>query len=152
MRGVIFRPRPRIVRGKERKMKIYIVTDGSYSDYSIRGVYSTKEKAELAHKLFAAENDVEEYKVDNFEGVPDGMFYYEVKMDKEGNTEEAEIKNYQYADADEWQPYGDDNVCSFSMWAKDKEHAIKIANERRIRLIESGSWTTSWEDWKKQRA
>ena len=30
----------------ERKEPVYIVTDGSYSDYCIRGVFSTEENAE----------------------------------------------------------------------------------------------------------
>lgn len=39
-------------------MKIYVVTDGQYSDYHICGMYSTPEKAELAKKLYAADNEI----------------------------------------------------------------------------------------------
>jgi hypothetical protein len=40
----------------------------------------------------------------------------------------------------------------FYMWAKDELHAVKIANERRIRLIESNSWDVDWDKWKELRS
>ena len=40
--------------------KVYMVTDGWYSDYSVLGIYSTKAKAERAKELYAAGNDVDE--------------------------------------------------------------------------------------------
>jgi hypothetical protein len=66
----------------------------------------------------------------------------------------------------EYSDYGIIGVCStkekaeelkkltedFYMWAKDELHAVKIANERRIRLIESNSWDVDWDKWKELRS
>jgi len=43
-------------------MKIYIVSDGDYSDYHIIGIYSTREKAEYAKSLYLAKNKIREIK------------------------------------------------------------------------------------------
>lgn len=131
-------------------MNIFLVTDGDYSDYHVEGVYSTRKNAELAQKLFASDN-IEEYEVDDFGNAPAGMFWYEVEMDKEGNARDAKIHNAKCTIEDEWRPYGDNKVVTFYMWAKDEKHAVKIANERRIRLIESNAWTTDWNAWREDR-
>ena len=53
-------------------MKVYVVTQGTYSDYGLVGIFSTKEKAmEFLEKqgrwdydLNSSENDIEEYELD----------------------------------------------------------------------------------------
>ena len=74
-------------------------------------------------------------------------------MDKEGNSKKPCIVNYKEASYKYW-TLSSDKTCKYSTlytWAKNEEHAIKIANERRIRLLESNSWTTDYEDWKKNK-
>lgn len=44
-------------------MKIYIVTDGSYSDYSIQKVFSNRDAAEEYKKWHNCSNDIEEYEI-----------------------------------------------------------------------------------------
>lgn len=130
---------------------IYAVTDGDYSDYRILGLYSTIEKAERAKKLFAAHNDIDEWSVDKEpDGVPAGMFRYSVRMYKDGRVESANIESAEYMPSREWAPYGDDQTVHFDMWATDEKHAIKIANERRLRLIAESTWTTDWDEWRKR--
>ena len=128
-----------------------MVTDGSYSEYSVCGIYSTIENAEIAKKIRAADNAIVEIEMDDFFGAPTGMFWYEVDMDKNGNTKNVQICDAMWKCDDEWKPCGDDENVVFNMWAKDESHAVKIANERRIRLVESNLWNTSWEEWKKTR-
>ena len=50
--------------------KVFLVSDGWYSDRCVRGIYSTAEKAELAKKVFSANNDVEEWTLDEIPGAP----------------------------------------------------------------------------------
>ena len=47
-------------------MKVFIVTSGSYSDYQIEAVFSTKEKAEeyIQNACIDDVNDIEEYEMD----------------------------------------------------------------------------------------
>lgn len=68
-------------------MKIYAVTNGSYSEYRVEGIYSTREKAEEAHKLYTSDNEIEEYELDAMPDHPPGMLRYFVKMDAAGNSE-----------------------------------------------------------------
>lgn len=52
-------------------MKVYVVTDGSYSDYHIVSIFSTKEKADIHAALLNSSNyqeaNVEEWDVDDIE-------------------------------------------------------------------------------------
>ena len=132
-------------------MTIYIVTDGDYSDYSIRGVFSTKEKAEHAKAFYNSRNDLEEYEVDSLPEHPEGMFWFGVQMTKEGEAIEVSRGTVMWENKERWAPYGDDRSVYFEMWARDEKRAIKTANERRIRLIESNQWTTNWNAWKEGR-
>jgi len=148
--------------------KVFLVTTGSYSDYYIVGACSTMEKAVELKKLTAADNDINEMILDKFPDHPIGHYWYQVTMDGRGTTtriliEDCISKNNK-TNYEEWWPYGGGCRCPicrhhldalsldesmiFNMWAKDENHAIKIANERRIRLIETNSWGFDWEDWK----
>lgn len=71
--------------------KAYLVTDGSYSDYRVLGVYSTAEKAAHAKKLYAADNEFVEIEIDALPDSPPGLFYYLVAMDVEGNASEVSM-------------------------------------------------------------
>ena len=61
-----------------RLMTVYVVTSGSYSDYGIEGIFSTREKAQAYIDLFRGEdgkdrhcdsfNDIEEKLLDELEG------------------------------------------------------------------------------------
>jgi hypothetical protein len=58
---------------------IYILTEGSYSDYHIIGVYSTKELAKEAQSLFK-DSQIEEYGLDNIPEHPPGMSAWYVSI------------------------------------------------------------------------
>ncbi len=131
-------------------MKVYLVTTGCYSDYKVAGVYSTMKKAELARKLAGHDaNPIDEFELDAIPEHPPGMLLFGVKMDKDGNviswkTCDSESSKSLY----EWRPWNCD-LIRFSMWARDSDRAIKIANEKRLMLIASGQWTTDWDEWRK---
>jgi hypothetical protein len=124
-------------------MKLYMVTDGNYSDYHVCGVYSTPEKAERARQLYAADG-IEEMDLDAMPDAPDGMARWIVMMNRDGHSSsvrhvdaspewlfEDQFYRSESTEASEW---------GFTMWARDEEHAVKIANERRIQLLANNQW------------
>ena len=137
---------------------IYIVTDGDYSDYHVVGVYSTEETAERARAIYNA-SGVEEYELDDLPDAPPGMVRWRVRMDRDGNTDFVDRISGGCAndDALDWSPgwlSGREPIpcVKYEMWAVDEAHAVKIANERRTRLIADGQWTTDWAEWRKLEA
>ena len=133
---------------------VYAVTDGSYSDYHVIGVYSTQKRAEYAHRLYRADNEIEVWVVDELPEHPRGMFLFNVLMDRSGEvfrtwqrsppratTGIESASNYGRIDLRE--------QVSFDVWAKDEKHAIKIVNEYRGRMLADVMWdlvveTRSW--------
>ena len=129
-------------------MDVYVVTKGDYSDYHIVGVYSSKELADLAHKNLNAD-DIETWKLDEHMGEKGGLLLYNVIMDRHGNTKGLSRQSNLEEPQHDWYPYygADQYQMVFPVWAKDASHAVKIANERRIQLIASGTWGISWKEW-----
>ena len=69
-------------------------------------------------------------------------------MDEQGNTRNIRRSSAEFTRNEaEWEPCGDGKTVAFRMWARDEEHAIKIANERRAMLIATNQWTTDWDKW-----
>lgn len=138
--------------------KIYMVTCGIYSDYREFGFYSTKEKAEEVIKILKENNntdvndDVVEVIVDSLE--PSFLrthdFYY-ISMERNGDiifvskgTKESYYENNQFYITEcsiaNYKRSSTGNCLSMSVYAHDKQHAVKIVNEKRIQLIANGEW------------
>ena len=116
-------------------MKVYVITKGCYSDYHIVGVSLDKKKAKKIAEAVSEEPRglhkacVEEYDTDAFVAgfryhvsYVDGIWYVDIDdFDEHQN-------NYAY------------NNRSFIVYAKDKEHAVKIAQDMRAEYMakESG--------------
>ena len=152
-------------------MKVYIVTDGDYSDYHIVGVYTDKEKAEKYTSTYSGR--VEEHDTDpDIPYPPKGYKVWFVGMLKNGTAiyhytmnlpdcvgrcndapllrwdtpvmgkaiplyppellerREKPKDSYDYKDA----------VMYVYVFARNKKHAVKIANEKRAQLIANGQW------------
>ena len=117
--------------------KVFVVTSGEYSDYSIDAIFSEKEKAEIF--IEATNNDrrwnfpiIEEWDLDKI-NVNKGEKLYFVRMKKDGTVLECYLDSSTYSLVEA----GFDtlhNMFSYQ-FAKDEQHAIKIANERRAKLI-----------------
>ena len=141
--------------------EIYLVTQGSYSDYGVRGVFVDKElateyAAQITNKYDAAR--VETRPIMTELTTPIGYRGYEVTMDIDGNTDELEptevgkwdedssYAEYEYTsnDTDDWRSGGKHITTGryhfFVNTDKGPEGAIKIANERRIRMIAENKW------------
>jgi hypothetical protein len=123
-------------------MKVYIVSTGWYSDYDVRGIFSTKEKARYAKKFWCSENNIEPFELDELPEHPKDYFFFKVLMNRNGDSDsgvqrcEPSNSRMDFRVTAEWLT----DHWSFFVWARDEEHAIKIANERRAALIATGKW------------
>lgn len=139
---------------------IYLVSKGDYSEYHVLAVFDDKAKAERYAEL--ERGYVEEYQLNpEFREPPNGWFAWSVQMDRDGNGVYGVTRVYQMSASSSiddvnfeygWQPTrGVRPAVSFYVWGKDEEHAIKVANEKRVALVATGLWTTDWEEYKKLR-
>lgn len=132
---------------------IYVVTDGDYSDYHIKCVCSTKESAEKAIEQYCC-GSIEEFELDSFPRLPQGLWAYQIKMDIAGNVESVEQisveQEYTLRDDRQGEPYGDkeNKWYCYSALAEDAAHAVKIANERRTQLKAEGKIPITWDEWR----
>lgn len=123
--------------------KIYVVTAGEYSDYRIQAVFSEKEIAEKYVKLFKKDSDfrVEEHDLNpDKEGISNGYNPFYVIMTREGECVSVNKDLSCYFDHGSINVGWDGNL-EVSLFAKDKKHAIKIANEKRLQVIAGNHWT-----------
>lgn len=146
---------------------IFAVEKGSYSDYRVIGVFSTREAAE---KLAAWTNagasrmdvaEVAEWVLDPpCERMNAGLTLWAIDMHRDGRVESGfELSRGIDDDYREEQRLKDDwapSLASAGQWvpmvktgkrrlyaavlATDKDHAIKIVNERRGQMIAMGEW------------
>jgi len=122
---------------------IYLVSDGSYSSYGIRGAFSTKEKAEEFIELSPGMDDprIEEWELNPFEPqIRKGLVVFSVQMGKEGNV--ASIYRAPLTWESEYrQQFSASKDCLIeSVWARNEKHAIKIVNDTRIRILALNQW------------
>ena len=137
--------------------EVYLVTKGSYSDYSVYGVFADKDLAtEYAEQLTDRWNDARVETRPLRTSVADlkapiGFRAFEITMDRDGNSEhhrEEICAHHMDRDGYEetgWERKNDKYLKTgryhfFVLTDKGVDGAIKIANERRIRMIEGGTW------------
>ena len=136
--------------------KVYVLTEGSYSDYGIEGVFATKEGAEAYIRRFPGlhrDYDIEEYELDylancdeaaNAEKILNGRSRYCVTMRMDGtvlsvdditSTDTDEVNSFDlYRDTDRETGEISQYIRGY-FYANDKEHAVKILNEKRALVI-----------------
>ncbi len=132
-------------------MKVYLVTSGYYSDYKVDAVCSTEERAKAAREFFNSTNCIEEFVIDKLPEHPEGMLLWRVLIRPDGVVQFVEREGGADLAGYEWVPYGDDIHLHMAMWARDEDHAIKIAGERLFRAQASGEITTNRDAWEKRR-
>jgi hypothetical protein len=123
--------------------KVYVVTEGSYSEYHIISVFSTRELADKFAALYDA--DVEEYELDKHEmQAREGLAVYKVWMSRDGGSSNYRSDEYQPGEYELIVISGGRNERTInlvgSVLATSAEHAVKIVNEKRAQLIASGEW------------
>jgi hypothetical protein len=117
------------------------------------GIYSTREKAEEAHRVYASNNPIEELTLDHIPEYPPGKLKYSVRVKFDGEILQIYRLSADSSDY-EWNIYKNSYNNSqypscfvFAMWAEDEKAAVKIANEKRIQLLAANMDKITTEDW-----
>jgi hypothetical protein len=117
-------------------MKVYLVSTGEYSDYTILGLFSTREKAdafitELAKGRFQQPNDVEEYDLDARVGQAYGPTWLaRITLDTgEVRASKCIFDSVRHPEVCTVEPH--DNELLTAVSPISKEHATKVAVEKR---------------------
>jgi hypothetical protein len=139
-------------------MKIYAVNSGSYSDYRVDALFSTRKNAEryMAGIKDGDYNDIEEYELDpdTVDILERGYDVWLVHMLKDGSTERVEkTGNDKYdisytpshtiwrrSTAPAYRGTDIKDILTSHVWAKTEKAAIKIVNEKRAQMIANGEW------------
>ena len=135
---------------------IFIVVDGCYSDYGIRAVFSTREKAQVFIDEHAAPWNgpgyartldapaIEEWDMDA-EAPPERCQRFAVTLDHEGGTVYVGTVDriggpLRSCQVFYWTKPWDRSTPVFTgvLWAKDADHAVKSARDRRAASIAAG--------------
>lgn len=140
---------------------VWVVEQGSYSDYRVVGVFSTEENAQqVAAAVNTPEEDkwgdgatVSEWPLDPaVDELRQGFAMYSVHMLEDGTTEKVEreavhgygitgsLVMWRRSTARAYRGKDAKDLLDATVWAKDEDHAIKIANEHRTRMIATGEW------------
>jgi hypothetical protein len=137
--------------------EVWVIEHGSYSDYRVVGVYSSRKNAQMvADQINAAESYGEKATVEKWHldpGVDDlnaGRHPHVVTMAPDGTVEQArrlewsgyEIGNgldiWRRSKAPAYRGKGIPDAVHGTVWATDEQHAVKIANEWRIQALATG--------------
>jgi hypothetical protein len=137
---------------------IYAVSSGSYSDYRIDALFSSKKLAEdfMATVKDNDYNNIEEYQLapPTADLIRRGYSVWRVHMLKDGTTEHVErTDNEKYyiigagghaiwerTKAPAYKGKGIPDILTSTVWAKTEKQAIKIVNEKRVQMIADGKF------------
>lgn len=147
------------MRGKGEMMKtVYAVNSGSYSDYSVDAMFSTKKLAEEFMKVVKNNdyNEIQEFQLDppTVDLIKRGYSVWRVLMLIDGSTERVDrTENELYdvgsppshhiwkrTEAPAYKGKSIPDALDSRVWAKTEKHAIKIVNEKRVQMIAMNEW------------
>lgn len=138
-------------------MKVFAAASGSYSDYRIDALFSTRAKAEAYQAAFPREdwNGIEEYDIDppTVDLIKQGYQPWGVHMLRDGTVEKVWRDDYvspssydesatiwKRTEAPAYKGRGIPDALIARVVAKSEKAAVKIANERRSQMIAAGEW------------
>lgn len=135
---------------------IYAISTGSYSDYTVHALFSTKEKAQEYIDTIKAGydgwNSIEEYVLDPQHAVmvKKGYAPWDVFMYRNGDVEQVKRHDIERMWMEPTVSYieesripsrrGKPHALRVRTLAKSEQHAVKIANEIRTRMIANNEW------------
>lgn len=140
-------------------MSIFVVTGGEYSDYKVIAAYSTLAAAEEALALGLGDS-IKEVPLDAIPEKPPGLFAFRGFISRDGKVNVQRVDPFSVVDGKltsrNWKTLdvqiktevarnelaGGRLLLHFTCWAADEQHAAKIANEQRAKLIALGQWPT----------
>jgi len=129
---------------------VWMVTEGIYSEYHVVGIFSTKEGAKIienfCNKDQLRDTEIKEVILDaGLEKLNQGFFLYRVHMDADGKVKSC-VPLFSSYDIGERpalhvvsRPCAAGDVICGNTWAKDEQHAVKIANEFRLQAQAKGT-------------
>jgi RimJ/RimL family protein N-acetyltransferase len=136
---------------------IYAVNRGMYSDHRVIALFTTPELAQDFMRTFPYEyNELQTFELDSDAPrlIQNGHSIWHVQMLRDGTTESVHVcdpEPYNFSSlghciwrrskAPAYRGKGVPDSMQSTVLATSKKHAVKIANEHRIRMIESGEWT-----------
>lgn len=137
--------------------QVFAVSSGSYSDYRVNAIFSSKELAqEYMNAVKDSDyNEIEEYTLDppTADLIRRGYLVWNVLMLHDGTTERVtRTENGLYdvdaprhwiwkrTEAPAYKGKGIPDALQSSVWAKTEKQAVKIANEKRAQMIANGEW------------
>jgi hypothetical protein len=140
---------------RQRMKAVYLVSRGSYSDYRVVAVFSSRKRAQDFIDLVADEewNEIEKYELDppTVDLVRKGYRYFQVEMLRDGSVLEVSavpLTAYAIEDCPSTEkvsdfyfiPGSDGEALAALVWAKDERHAVKIVNDKRAQMIATNKW------------
>ena len=128
--------------------KSYIITSGSYSDYSIDRVFSTKEKADKyvnwknQFNNFCGDYETEEWEMDESWNKKEIVTI--IQMERDGNVRRKyleEYTEYNLGFIGHYKPCGEKGwIFMWGVKTTDEKSAVKIVNEKRTYAISNNAW------------
>ena len=138
---------------------VWVIEQGSYSDYRVVGVYSSKKNAQLVCDAINTGKHYEKATVAKWPvdqsvlEVSRGYKQFIVTMLRDGTVENirgpeaiciydmsSTLAVWKRTEAPAYKGKGIPDALNGSVLAKDEKHAIKIANEQRTQMIALGKW------------
>ena len=124
---------------------VWVVEEGSYSDYHVVGVFSTEENANRIAELTGG--DVDEWRIDpGIDELNQGREPYSVGMEKDGTVLYVSRNIWSYSLRIRGKPMvgrssaNPEGVIRGIIFSLSEEHAVKIMNEIRAQRIAEGNW------------
>jgi hypothetical protein len=133
----------------------YAVSSGEYSDYGVIAIFTSKEKAVEFLGFYPPDDEtfLEEFPLDEMPEYPAGCVAWRVNIARDGRCECEQVSPDRVSDGKLFPHYMDDGRMSTFLWARDAQHAAKIANEKRAQAVAAGTWETDlgrYRDLKKR--
>jgi len=130
--------------------KVFVVTSGTYSDYGIDAIFTTRELAQSFIDAFEAnkwhEMDIEEWDLDpNEKHLKQNRKPYFLRINKEGEVTDLEVADSSYGFKQDIPEAEISYTANFewmniNCFADDENHAIKIAGEKRSQILAANLW------------
>lgn len=118
-------------------MKVYILTEGCYSDYHIIGVTLNEEQAKIAADALSNEHFIvncEEFETDDINVIKSGWNLWEVYFDEKTHAI-TRIYQSKYPDCLGTVRLTCGETFCVEVYAEDKEHAIKSASDKLSKYL-----------------
>lgn len=121
-------------------MTHYVITSGNYSEYHIVAVFSDEKEAEKMLGLLNAHRDYYGYEIEFWEDgfvaeYREGCYPFFVVFQNNSIKCDKSVYNFESCMKAEWYYNEDRNYFSVYVFAKDEQEALKIASEKRAKII-----------------